>query len=86
MRCFDGGSADAIGASEREYSMFSWDNHDEFDKVYKTLPQFHKDSPPKDFIRRTLYVDYSQGTSFSHVMTHHDAILGGDPQQNQKHR
>ena len=48
--------------------------------------QFQKESPPQDFIRRTLYVDYSQGTSFSHVMTHHDAILGGDPQQNQKHR
>ena len=43
-------------------------------------------SPPQDFKRMILYVDNSQDTSFSHVMTHHDAILGGDPQQNQKHR
>ena len=60
--------------------MLSWDNPNEFNK------EFHKESPPKDFTRKSLYVDYSQGTSFSHVMTHHDAILGGDPQQNQKHR
>ena len=71
------------------YSMLSWDNHDhhdEFNKGFKIPPQFLKESPPQDFIRMTLYVDYSQGTSFSHVMTHHDAILGGDPQENQKHR
>jgi hypothetical protein len=69
--------------------MLSWDDHDhhdEFDKGFKIPPLFHKESPPQDFIGKTLYVDYSQGTSFSHVMTHHDAILGGDPQENQKHR
>ena len=66
--------------------MLSLDNRNKFDKGFKISPQIHKESPPQDFIGRTLYVDYSQGTSFSHVMTHHDAILGGDPQQNQKHR
>ena len=66
--------------------MLSWDNHNEFNKELKIPPQFHKESPLKDFTRKSLYVDYSQGTLFSHVMTHHDAILGGDPQQNQKHR